>query len=112
VPYGGVGHRLAGPCARLATWLHVPGKEGDRQGAPLSQQSDWAPRRTGRFAYLHGLGAAGRRVRVDALFHPTTHRPPHLLWCGFRHALSWGSPGFRATCARVLLLGAGRQALE
>jgi hypothetical protein len=29
---GGVGHRLADPCARLGTWLHVPAKEGDRQG--------------------------------------------------------------------------------
>jgi hypothetical protein len=24
VPHGGVGHRLADLCARLATWLHVP----------------------------------------------------------------------------------------
>jgi hypothetical protein len=35
VPHGGVGHRLADLCARLATWLHVPAKEGDRQGASL-----------------------------------------------------------------------------
>jgi hypothetical protein len=37
VPHGGVGHRLADLCARLATWLHVAGKEGDRQGASLDQ---------------------------------------------------------------------------
>ena len=37
MPHGGVGHRLADLCARLATWLHVAGKEGDRQGASLAQ---------------------------------------------------------------------------
>ena len=37
MPHGGVGHRLADLCARLATWLHVPAKEGDRQGASLHQ---------------------------------------------------------------------------
>ena len=37
MPHGGVGHRLADLCARLATWLHVAAKEGDRQGASPDQ---------------------------------------------------------------------------
>jgi hypothetical protein len=56
VPYGGVGHRLAGPCARLATWMHVPGNGGDRQGAALCQGG----RRAAPAVYITRL-ALGRR---------------------------------------------------
>jgi hypothetical protein len=46
VPYGGGGAPpFADPCARLATWLHVPGNGGDRQGAALYTRERAAPHR-------------------------------------------------------------------
>jgi hypothetical protein len=44
VPHGGVGHRLADLCARLATWLHVPAKESGERG-PRSARQRVAPHR-------------------------------------------------------------------
>ena len=44
MPHGGVGHRLADLCARLATWLHAPAKESGERG-PRSVGPSAAPHR-------------------------------------------------------------------
>jgi hypothetical protein len=67
VPYGGVGHRLADPCARLATWLHVAAKEGDRQGgAPRSARQRVAPHRP----LLLADRVRGGEIHKDRTTHP------------------------------------------
>ena len=56
MPHGGVGHRLADLCARLATWLHVPAKENGERG-PRSITQRVAPHRPLLLAEWVGGGA-------------------------------------------------------
>jgi hypothetical protein len=66
VPHEGVGHRLADLCARLATWLHVPAKEGETGRAPRSARQRVAPHRP----LLLGQWVRGGVSYKDRTTHP------------------------------------------